>query len=286
MTTDLKAKAQAFHDLHRQPGCFVMPNAWDAGSARLLVAAGFPALGTTSAGIAFSRGLPDYEDRIPRAAMLEACAAIAAAVGVPVSGDLEAGYGATPGQVAETMSLAIEAGLAGGSLEDHLVGGENELYDIEAAAERVAVARDAIDASGLPFVLTARAECYLTGHPEPFAESVRRLNRYREAGADCLYAPGQTTSEEIGRLVREVDGPVNVVMGLAGAALTVNELAALGVKRISVGGSLARASLAVVKAAAEEMAGPGTFTYAADAIPDAELCAFMAGDEGGAGGEG
>jgi 2-methylisocitrate lyase-like PEP mutase family enzyme len=171
VTTDLKAKAQAFHDLHRQPGCFVMPNAWDAGSARLLVAAGFPALGTTSAGIAFSRGLPDYEDRIPRAAMLEACAAIAAAVGVPVSGDLEAGYGATPGQVAETMSLAIEAGLAGGSLEDHLVGGANELYDIEAAAERVAAARDAIDASGLPFVLTARAECYLTPSPSPCAGS-------------------------------------------------------------------------------------------------------------------
>jgi 2-methylisocitrate lyase-like PEP mutase family enzyme len=228
-------------------------------------------------------GLPDYEDRIPRAVMLEACAAIAAAVDLPVSGDLEAGYGAAPADVAETMRLAIEAGLAGGSLEDHLVGGENELYDIEAAAERVAAAREAIDASGLPFVLTARAECYLVGHPDPFAESVRRLNRYRAAGADCLYAPGQTTAEEIARLVREVDGPVNVVMGLAGAAFTVNELAALGVKRISVGGSLARASLAVVKAAAEEMAGPGTFTFAAGAIPDSELCAFMAGKPGGKG---
>ena len=280
MTTDLRDKAQAFDDLHRGPGCFVMPNAWDAGSARLLAAAGFAALGTTSAGIAFSRGLPDYEDRIPRAVMLEACAGIAAAVDLPVSGDLEAGYGATPEAVAETMRLAIEAGLAGGSLEDHLVGGENALYDIEQAAERVAAARAAIDASGLPFVLTARAECYLTGHPDPFAESVRRLNRYREAGADCLYAPGLKTAEEIGRLVREVDGPVNVVMGLAGAALTVNELAALGVKRVSVGGSLARASLAVVKAAADEMAGPGTFTFAAGAIPNGELNAFLAGEEG------
>jgi 2-methylisocitrate lyase-like PEP mutase family enzyme len=283
MTADIETKAHAFFDLHRAPGAFVMPNAWDAGSARLLAAAGFPALGTTSAGIAFAMGLPDYEDCVPRAVMLEACAAIAAAVDLPVSGDLEAGYGAAPADVAETMGLAIEAGLAGGSLEDHLVGGENELYGIEAAAERVAAARAAIDAGGIPFVLTARAECYLVGHPDPFAESVRRLNRYREAGADCLYAPGQKTAEEIARLVREVDGPVNVVMGLAGAAFTVNELAALGVKRISIGGSLARASFAVVKAAAEEMAGPGTFTFAAGAIPDAEMSAFMAGKPGGDG---
>ena len=280
MSGELKDKARAFLDLHRGAGCFVMPNAWDAGSARLLAAAGFPALGTTSAGIAFAMGLPDYEDRIPRAVMLEACAAIAAAVDIPASGDLEAGYGDTPEAVAETMRLAIEAGLAGASLEDHLVGGENELYGLEAAAERVAAARAAIDASGIPFVLTARAECYLTGHPDPFAESVRRLNRYREAGADCLYAPGQTGAEEMARLVREVDGPINVVMGLAGAAFTVNELAALGVKRISVGGSLARASFAVVKAAAEEMAGPGTFTFSARAIPDGELNAFMAGERG------
>jgi 2-methylisocitrate lyase-like PEP mutase family enzyme len=273
---NLKAKARRFADLHQRAGTFVMPNAWDAGSARLLAAAGFPALATTSAGIAFARGLPDYEDRVPRAVMLEACAAIAAAVEVPVSGDLEAGYGATPEAVAETMRLAIAAGLAGGSLEDHLAGGEHRLYDVEAAAERVAAARAAIDASGLPFVLTARAECYLVGHPDPFAESVRRLNRYREAGADCLYAPGQRTAEEIGRLVREVDGPVNVVMGLAGATLTVADLASLGVKRISVGGSLARAAYAAVRRAASEIAGPGTFTYAANAIPDAEMNAFMA----------
>jgi len=277
--SDLKSKAQAFYDLHQAPGCFVMPNAWDAGSAKLLAAAGgFPALGTTSAGIAFSRGQPDYEDRLPRAVMLQACAAIAAAVELPVSGDLEAGYGAGPGEVAETMHLAIEAGLAGGSLEDHLIGGAHALYDMEAAAARVAAARAAIDASGLPFVLTARAECYLTGHPEPVAESVRRLNRYREAGADCLYAPGQTSAEEIGRLVREVDGPVNVVMGLAGAPFTVNELAALGVKRISVGGSLARASYAAVRRAAAEMVGAGTFTYAAEAIPDGEMSAVMGGE--------
>ncbi len=277
MSTDLKAKAQAFRDRHRAAGCFVMPNAWDAGSARLLAAAGaFPALGTTSAGIAFARGLPDYEDKVPRAVMLEACAAIAAAVDLPVSGDLEAGYGETPEEVAETVGLAIAAGLAGGSLEDHLAGGAHDLYDVEAAAERVAAARAAIDASGVPFVLTARAECYLTGHPAPFEESVRRLNRYREAGADCLYAPGLKTAEEIGRLVRAVDGPVNVVMGLAGAALSVAELAALGVRRISVGGSLARAGYAAVRRAAEEMAGAGTFTYAADAIPDREMNAFMA----------
>lgn len=280
MATDLSAKARAFRDLHWGPGCFVMPNAWDAGSARLLAAAGgggFPALATTSAGIAFARGLPDYEDRVPRAVMLEASAAIAAAVELPVSGDLEAGYGATADEVAETMGLAIAAGLAGGSLEDHLAGGAHALYEIEAAAERVAAARSAIDASGLAFVLTARAECYLTGHPEPFAEAVRRLNRYREAGADCLYAPGLKSAEEIGRLVREVDGPLNVVMGLAGAPLGVAELAALGVKRVSVGGSLARASYAALRRAAAEIAEAGTFGYAAEAIPDAEMNAFMAG---------
>jgi 2-methylisocitrate lyase-like PEP mutase family enzyme len=277
MPTELREKARRFADLHQRADAFVMPNAWDAGSARLLADAGFPALATTSAGIAFARGLPDYEDRVPRPVMLEACGAIAAAVDLPVSGDLEAGYGATPDEVAETMRLAVECGLAGGSLEDHWTDGENELYDVEAAAERVAAARAAIDASGLAFVLTARAECYLVGHPDPFAESVRRLNRYREAGADCLYAPGQRAAEEIGRLVREVDGPVNVVMGLAGAALTVAELAALGVKRISIGGSLARTSYAVVKRAASEIAGAGTFSYAADAIPDSEMNAFMAG---------
>lgn len=276
--------AQAFVDLHRAPGTFVMPNAWDAGSARLLAAAGFPALATTSAGIAFSMGLPDYEDRMSREVMLEACAKIAAAVELPVSGDLEAGYGATPEEVAETYRLSIAAGLAGGSLEDHRLvdgpgGPADGLYDIEEAAERVAAARAAIDATGVPYVLTARAECYLLDHPDAFAESVRRLNRYREAGADCLYAPGQKDAGEIAALVREVDGPVNVVMGLTGAALTVAELAACGVKRISVGGSLARAALGALRAAAAEIAEAGSFTYASNAIPDDELSAFMAACE-------
>ncbi len=272
-------KAQAFLELHRAPGAFVMPNAWDAGSARLLAAAGFPALGTTSAGIAFARGLPDYEDRISRTDMLEACAGIAGAVDLPVSGDLEAGYGATPEEVAKTYRLSIDAGLAGGSIEDHSTAAADGLYDVEEAAERVAAARAAIDGTGVPFVLTARAECYLVDHPDAFAESVRRLNRYREAGADCLYAPGQRSAEEIGALVREVDGPVNVVMGLVGAALTVADLAGLGVKRISVGGSLARTALGALVAAAKEIAEAGSFTYAKDAIPDGELSAFLAGCE-------
>lgn len=281
MTGDLKAKAERFGALHREPGCFVMPNPWNAGSARILAAAGFPALATTSAGIAFGLGLPDYADRVPRARMLEECAAIAAAVDLPVSGDLEAGYGDRPEDVAETVRLAIAAGLAGGSIEDHRAGTGPPLYELEEAAERIAAARAAIDAAGLPFVLTARAECYLTGHPEPFKESVRRLNAYREAGADCLYAPGQKGIEEIGALVREVAGPVNVVMGLAGHDLSVDALAQCGVKRISIGGSLARAGLELVKAAGEEMRDLGTFSFAERRYPGWDINTFMGKRPGG-----
>jgi len=279
MTDDLVAKGRRFRDLHRRDGAFIMPNAWNAGSARMLSLAGFEAIATTSAGVCFGKGLPDYEDRLTREEMLARYAEIAAAVDLPVSGDLEAGYGDTPEAVAETIRLSVAAGMVGGSIEDHRNDPAAPLYDIEQAADRVRAAREAADRTGIPYTLTARAECYLVGHPDPFAESVRRLNRYREAGADCLYAPGVKDADTIAALVAAVDGPVNVVMGLAGAALSAAELSALGVRRISVGGSLARATFAVIRDAAREMAESGTFSFAEKAISDRELTAIFAGFE-------
>lgn len=282
MTDDLETKARRFRALHRRDGAFIIPNAWDAGSARILSLSGFEAMATTSAGVCFSKGLPDYEDRLSRADMLTRYGEIAAAVDLPVSGDLEAGYGDSPEAVAETIRLSVAAGMVGGSIEDHCADPAGPLYDIERATDRIRAAREAADGSGIDYTLTARAECYLVGHADPFAESVRRLNRYREAGADCLYAPGVKDAETIAALVDAVEGPINVVMGLAGAALTAGELSALGVKRISVGGSLARATYAVIRDAAREMAEFGTFSFAEKAISDRDLTAIFAGFEDGA----
>lgn len=275
MTDDLLAKATRFRALHLGEGTFVMPNPWDAGTARVLAAAGFEALGTTSAGVNFAAGHSDYDYTVPRAEMMAAYGRIATAVDLPVSGDLENGYGDTPEAVAETIRESIRLGLAGGSIEDHSADAAERLYDLELAADRIRAAREAADASEIPYTLTARAETYLVGHPDPFREGVRRVNRYREAGADCLYVPGVKDRETIAALVREADGPINVVMGLAGAPLSVAMLAEIGVKRISIGGSLARASFALVRRAAAEMLGAGTFGYAADQFPDDELCDLM-----------
>ncbi len=264
-------KATAFRALHEGPATFLMPNAWDAGSAKILAGAGFEALGTTSVGIAALVGRPDYQWALSREEMLTACAGIAAAVPLPVSGDLEAGYGDAPEDCAETIRLSAEAGMVAGSIEDHSSDPDQPLYELPLAVERIRAAVEAAEATGLDYVLTARAECYLVGHDDPLAESIRRLNAYREAGAHCLYAPGQRTAEEIGSLVREVEGPINVVMGLAGSALTVAELQDLGVRRISIGGSLARACLGLIRRAAEEMATQGSFSFAEGQIANGEL---------------
>ncbi len=274
-TKAMKTKARRFRDLHHGAGILVMPNAWNAGSARLLAEAGFAAIGTTSAGVAFSFGRPDYKGRVSREEMVAEIRRIAAAVQIPVSADTETGYGNSPEEIARTFRQVIEAGAVGGSLEDHDEGSGTPLLDPSLAVERIQAARQAADASGIAFTLTARAECYLAGHENPFAESVRRLNLYRQAGADCLYAPGVTDPKEIAALVREVDGPVNVVMGLAGGLLTVGELQELGVKRVSIGGSLARATFGLIRRAAEELSRRGTFGYAEDAIPDRELSALF-----------
>jgi len=284
----LREKGARFKALHLAEGAFIMPNAWNAGSAALIEQAGFDAIGTTSAGIAYARALPDAAGALPFQAALNATAGIAAAVRVPVSMDAENGYADAPEAVAENFARIAAAGVVGASIEDYTGERERPLYPAALAAERVGAAKRAATESGIDFTLTARAECCLTGHPDPFAEAVKRLNLYGEAGADCLYAPGIADLDTIAALVREVAAPVNVVVGLSGARLSVAQLQDAGVRRISIGGSLARAAFGVIREAAEEMLRHGTFTFAARQIPDAELCelfsrriirASAAGDE-------
>jgi 2-methylisocitrate lyase-like PEP mutase family enzyme len=270
-----ECKAQKFLDLHTTSKLFVMPNAWDAGSARMLASHGFQAIGTTSAGIAFSKGQPDSEGSVSRAEMLDCIKTIAHCVAVPVSADLEAGYGENSDQVSETISLAINAGIVGGNIEDFTGNAALPLFDVSLAFERIRAARKATDDKGIPFTLTARTDCYLVGVDNPFTESVRRANLYREAGADCLFIPGAAEPEIVAQLVKEIDGPISVVMGLKGKTFTVTQLEDLGVRRVSIGGSLARATFALIRKAALEIMQQGTFTYANDQIPDAELCAFF-----------
>lgn len=264
-------KAIEFQALHQAEDAFIMPNAWDAGSAILLADAGFKAIATTSAGIAFSKGLPDYNNTLTRYQNMTAIAEISEAVDLPVSGDTENGYGRQLDDVRDTIALTIKTGAVGASIEDYSGNSDPGLYDIEEAVDRVAAAVDAIKASGIPIILTARAECFLVGHENPLSESIKRLNRYRQAGAHCLYAPGPKDAATIAALVNEVEGPINIVAGLSAEALSVEELGNLGVKRISTGGSLARTCLAALRSSAAEMLTSGTFSFAAGAIPDAEL---------------
>ena len=271
----LKKKGEAFRALHDAGGCFVMPNAWDIGSAILLQQAGFASIATTSAGVNYSAGVTDYDYAVSREDMIDSYGRIARSVETPCSGDLENGYGDDPETVAETIRLSIEAGMVGGGIEDHSGDSGQPLYDVSFNAERIRAARAAADASGVDFTLTARAECFLVGHEDPLRESIRRLNAYREAGADCLYAPGVRSAEGIGTLTREVDGPVNVVMGLSGAPLSLAELTDLGVRRVSVGGALFRAAYAVVRDAGRAILDDGRFDFAENAIPDAEFNALV-----------
>lgn len=275
MTTPLAAKARAFRKLHEAPEAFILPNVWEAGSAKLLAAAGFPALASTSAGFAYALGRPDASGALSREENLASLAAIAAAVELPVSADLEAGYGRAPEAAAETIRLSAEAGAVGGSIEDVAYAPEPRLLDAGFAAERIAAAAEAAEATGVAYTLTARCEAFLVGHQDPLSEAVRRLNLFRAAGAHCLYAPGVRDLDSIAVLAREVEGPLNVVMGLAGAPLSLERLAAVGVKRVSVGGCLMRTALGALRRAAEEMRDRGTFGFAAEAIADAELIGFF-----------
>ncbi len=253
----------------------MLPNPWDVGSARHLQHLGFPALATTSAGFAFSMGLPD--GAVPRGAMLQHIRAIVEATEVPVNADFESGHAPDAAGVAESVRLCVETGVAGLSIEDSTGDRARPLRDLATAVERLKAARAAIDASGTGVVLTARAECYLVGHPDPHGECLKRLQAYADAGADCLYAPGVRAREEIAALVRAVaPKPVNVLVGWPGPS--VRELQDLGVRRISVGGALARVAWGAFLRAAREIAGQGTFQAFGEAAPFAELDGLFRGE--------
>ena len=262
-------KAKAFQALHARAGAFVIPNPWDAGTARILTRLGFEALTTTSAGLAFVLGRRDGDGSVTRDDTLANAKAIVDATHLPVAADLENGYGHAPEDAAETIRLAADAGLVGASIEDATGDPSRPIYEVAHAAERVAAAAEAAHALPFPFVFVARAENYLHGIPD-LENTIRRLQAFERAGADVLYAPGLTKAEDIRAVCASVSKPVNVIMGLKGAAFSVQELAALGVRRISVGSALSRAALGAFVRAAKEIQELGTFTFADDALPFAE----------------
>jgi 2-methylisocitrate lyase-like PEP mutase family enzyme len=267
---DPTSRRAVFRRLHER-GCFLLPNPWDVGTARYLRHLGFQALATTSSGFAFSRGLPDGDRAVPVDAALGHIADIVAATDLPVNADFESGYAHEPEGVAGNVSLCVETGVAGLSIEDSTGDRARPLYDLEAAVERIKAARVAIDATGGGVLLTARAECYLVGHPEPLRESILRLQAYADAGADVLYAPGPSTREDITAIVAAVDPrPVNVLMS-ANTGLRLADLAELGVRRVSVGSALARAAWTGFIAAATAMAREGSFAGFEGAVSFAEL---------------
>ncbi|MGH7421449.1 MAG: isocitrate lyase/PEP mutase family protein [Candidatus Rokuibacteriota bacterium] len=263
-------KAAAFRALHERPGAFVIPNPWDAGTARLLASLGFEALATTSLGLANSLGRVDGANAVTRAQVIENCRVIAAATDLPVNADLENGYAHEPGAAAEIIRLAAGAGISGGSIEDATGEAEKPIYDFQHAVERVQAAVEAARALPVPFLLTARAENLLHGRPD-LDDTIRRLQAFERAGADVLYAPGVRDLAAIRTVVSSVSRPVNVVMSAADPDLTVEQLAAVGVKRISVGGALSRLALAAFLKGAREMAEGGRFTWMRDTVPTREL---------------
>jgi 2-methylisocitrate lyase-like PEP mutase family enzyme len=265
-------KGTTFRALHQRDHAFIIPNPWDIGTARLLAHLGFEALATTSMGFAFSQGKRD--NTVDRAAVLEHIASVASATDLPVSADLENGFGDDPRIAAETITMAAEAGAVGGSIEDATGREDEPIYSLEHAVSRVQAAAEAAHALPFTFTLTARAENYLHGRPD-LKDTITRLQAYQEAGADVLYAPCPNTKEEIAAIVRSVDRPVNVVMGLRGAQLSVAELSQMGVKRVSVGSSLARAALGSLLRAAREMREHGTFDFAKTAASSSEISAIF-----------
>lgn len=266
-------KFQSFEALHERPGVFIIPNPWDAGTARILTALGFEALATTSAGFAFSIGRRDAVAGLTRDEVLGNARSIVDATHLPVSADLEDGFGGAPETCAETIKLAAAVGLVGGSIEDATGDPENPIFEFEQAVERIAAACET--ARALPFLVTARADNFLHGRPD-LDDTIRRLQAFVKAGADVVYAPGLPSLDAIRTVCVAVEKPVNVLMGLEGATFTVEELQDAGVKRISVGGAFARAALGAFMRAAREVKEQGTFTFSADAIPDAEASSYMA----------
>jgi 2-methylisocitrate lyase-like PEP mutase family enzyme len=268
MTNQSSAVAK-FRQLH-ESGCFILPNPWDRGTARYLAQLGFKALATTSAGFAFSRGLPDSVTALPVEDVLDHVRDIAESTSLPVNADFQNGYADEPELVAKNVTRCIECGVAGLSIEDSTGNSESPLYDDRLAAERVKAAREAIDNSNTQVVLTARCEAWLVGHPDANRVAIDRLVAFAEAGADCLYAPGVRKLEDIDTIVRAVaPKPVNVLVGSPG--LTVSQLADLGVRRVSVGSALSRVAWGALMRAAHEMVEKGTFESFADAGNFADL---------------
>ena len=265
-------KGRAFRALHERAGAFIIPNPWDAGSARLLAHLGFEVLATTSMGYAFSIGKLDTT--LSRDEALANASAIAAATPLPVSADLENGYGDAPEIVAETIRMAAETGVVGGSIEDASGRADDPIYEMGYAVERVRAGVAAARALPFPFTLTARAENHLHGRAD-LRDTIRRLQAYQEAGADVLYAPALETKEDIAAVVGLVDRPVNVLMGLRGVQLSLAELSAIGVRRVSVGSSLCRAALGALLRGAREMRERGSFTFAAEAASSSEISAIL-----------
>jgi 2-methylisocitrate lyase-like PEP mutase family enzyme len=261
-------KGLAFRRLHERATAFIIPNPWDIGSARILEHMGFEALATTSMGYAFSIGKLDTT--VDRDAMLAHIATIASATSLPVNADLENGYGDDPAVVAETIRLAADAGVVGGSIEDATGRPGDPIYALDAAVERVRAAVAAARALPFPFTLTARAENYLHGRPD-LDDTIRRLQAFEAAGADVLYAPGLRSRDDIAAVVTSVRRPVNVLMGLQGVLLSAADLSAIGARRISVGSALYRAAMGAFLRAANEMKHQGTFEFAADAANPRDL---------------
>ena len=273
VTTDFSERRAAFRKLH-ESGCFVIPNPWDVGTARYLRHLGFQALATTSSGLAFSQGLPDADWAVPRDVVLRHVREIVESVDLPVNADFESGYAHEPEGVAESVRLCVATGVAGLSIEDTTGDRARPLYELPLAAERIRAARAAIDTAGSEVLLTGRAECFLVGHPDALRESILRLQAYADAGAHVLYAPGVRTREEISAVHPK---PVNVLMS-AYTGLRLPDLAGLGVRRVSVGSSLARAAWTGFIGAARAIAAEGSFKGFDGITPFAELNGFFRED--------
>jgi 2-methylisocitrate lyase-like PEP mutase family enzyme len=265
-------KGQAFRALHQRKDAFIIPNPWDIGSARMLAHLGFEALATTSGGYAFSMGHQDYT--VGRASVIAHISALAPVTDLPLSADLENGFGDAPEAAAETIRLAAAAGAVGGSIEDATGRADQPIYEPGLAAERVRAAAETARGLGFPFMLTARADNYLHGRRD-LGDTIARLQAYQEAGADVLYAPGVTNKEDIATLVRSVDRPVNVLVGIPGAPLKLAELSAIGVRRVSLGSGLARAAFGSLLSAAREMRENGTFAFAEEAPSSRDIGAML-----------
>ena len=265
-------KGSAFRALHERDSAFIIPNPWDIGTARILAQLGFEALATTSAGYAFSVGQRD--NTIGRDAMMAHVSAIVSATELPVSADLENGFGDEPETVAETIQLAAATGLVGCSIEDSTNRPSDPIFTHTLAVERVRAAADVAHALPFPFTLTGRAENYLVGRRD-LKDTIKRLQAYQEAGADVLYAPGLVTKADIAAVVSSVDRPVNVIIGVQGMRLSLADLSELGVRRVSVGGALSRAALGAFLRAAREMREHGTFDFTEEAVSFRDISAMF-----------